>query len=234
MEQEKNKNGVNLLLIVIIVILVVLCVLFATGTINHSINSTKTNENGENTITENEVDSAIVNYLYEVLGINWESGGDCLSYLLSNNDYKSNAQIIFSSYAGKKHLGTERRNHYNCGTECQQQLSCAECVSIFKTDAEQIKKLYGFDNLSFKELSGIESDYVFSTGMPAGACHYKVEHDPSCQYVDANTIKVIDNQVATDYVFGEETVNSTKNQTVAYIFSKDSNGNYYLDSVTVK
>ena len=41
--------------------------------------------------------------------------------------------------------------------------------------------------------------------------------------------------MATDYVFGEDNkINSTKNQVVTYDFKKDSDGNYYLDNVTVK
>ena len=46
MGQEKNKSGVNLLLIFIIVILAVLCVLFATGTINLENGTKCTHESG--------------------------------------------------------------------------------------------------------------------------------------------------------------------------------------------
>ena len=55
MEQEKNKNGVNLLLIFIIVILAVLCVLFATGTISlksNEVTDGSGNQTSENTNTE--------------------------------------------------------------------------------------------------------------------------------------------------------------------------------------
>ena len=55
MEQEKNKKGVNLLLIFIIVILAVLCVLFATGTISlksNEVTDGSDNQTNENTNTE--------------------------------------------------------------------------------------------------------------------------------------------------------------------------------------
>ena len=55
MEQEKNKNGVNLLLIFIIIILALLCVLFATGTISlksNEVTDGSDNQTSENTNTE--------------------------------------------------------------------------------------------------------------------------------------------------------------------------------------
>ncbi len=51
MEQGKNKNGVNLLLVFIIVILAALCVLFATGTIK--LNSKETANESNNQISDN-------------------------------------------------------------------------------------------------------------------------------------------------------------------------------------
>ena len=44
MEQEKNKNGVIILLVVLVIILAVLCVLFATGTISFKSNELNNNQ----------------------------------------------------------------------------------------------------------------------------------------------------------------------------------------------
>ena len=55
MEQEKNKNGVNLLLIFIIVILAVLCVLLATGTIKLKTNEVSNITGNNNQIADNNV-----------------------------------------------------------------------------------------------------------------------------------------------------------------------------------
>ena len=51
MEQEKNKNGLIILLVVLVVILTVLCILFATGTI--SFGNKADNNNEQTTIDDN-------------------------------------------------------------------------------------------------------------------------------------------------------------------------------------
>ena len=132
-------------------------------------------------------------------------------------------------------MQTNRHDDYNCNNECKLAYSCAECTSILKTEAEAIKKIYSLDNLKLNELPGIDTDYAYSTGISAGVCHYEVTHDLSSQYLDKDNIRIIDKQVVTDYAWGEESkINSTKNQTVNYDFKKNNDGNYYLNSVTVK
>ncbi len=244
----KNKNGVVGLLVLIIIILSVLCVLFATGTISlkgSTIINQDTSVNG--TFTDNNIDSALLNSLYDILGINWESTatGDCLNKFLSNNNYKdvnykdnandysSNAKRVFSLYASHNNMTTYRYNDSSCGEKCKQAYSCAECTSILKKEAEKVKKIYGLEDLKFNDLPDIDTDYAYSTGISAGVCHYGVEHDLNSEYIDSNTIKITDKQVVTDYVFGEDTVASTKNQTATYIFKKDTEGNYNLDQVTI-
>ena len=241
MEQEKNNKGVIALLVVIIIILLALVILLATGTISFSnkINQeSNSNSSSQQTTNSNGIDSALVNSLYDVLGINWSGtydSGDCLNYLLSSNDYKSNSQKIFSLYVGHNNMWTYRYDNGSCDTECKKAYSCAECTSILKSDADKVSKLYNFTNLKFSELPGFDTDYAYVSGIPAGVCHYGVTHDTSSEYIDSNTIRITDNQVATDYVFGEDNkINSTKNQVVTYDFKKDSAGNYYLDNVTVK
>ena len=70
MEQEKNKNGVNLLLIFIIVILAVLCVLFATGTISFKTadkcvdENTSTQTNNNTNDLNNTIDNDLLGTYY--------------------------------------------------------------------------------------------------------------------------------------------------------------------------
>ena len=100
MEQEKNKNGVIILLVVIIAILAVLCVLFATGTIslkpNESNNNQQTNAdsqtNGTAVIQTKLVDSIRCqnsNTTFNGITVNIESTnneGVCNSKVKINND----------------------------------------------------------------------------------------------------------------------------------------------------
>lgn len=64
MEQEKNKNGLIILLVVLVIILSVLCVLFATGTI--SLKPNKSNNTEDNT-NETNVKSDVNKYTTENL-----------------------------------------------------------------------------------------------------------------------------------------------------------------------
>ena len=252
MEQEKNKNS-GLVALVLVLILLVLGLggyIVYDKVLSSNSNHTNTTDNNTNKNTNNnEIDTALLNNLYDVLGINWESkySGDCLNKFLSNsnyndnnykdnpNDYSSNAQRVFSLYASHNNMTTYRYNDYNCNEKCKQSYSCAECTSILKTNANRIKKLYSLDNLKLDDLPGVDSDYVYSTGISVGVCHYGITHDTSGEYIDSDNIRIVDKQVVTDYVFGEDNkVNSTKNQTVTYNFKKASDGNYYLSKVSVK
>ena len=237
MENQKNSKGVVALLVILVVALGALCVLFATETISLSnkSNANENSNNGNNTqgnTNSNDVDSALANKLYEILGI--VDKNDCLNYFLSSDNYKTNAKKIFGIYASYNNLNT---NHYNdgaCNEECHKVLSCAECSSIKKTTANKITKLYSLDNLQFNELPGFSDEYAYTNGIPAPICHYGVTHDTIAHYSDSNSITIIDNQVVTDYSYDHQQINSTKNQTVTYDFKKDSDGNYYLSQVSVK
>jgi hypothetical protein len=244
-EQGKNNNS----LIILIAILCLLVLGLGSYIVYDKVLSSNNNQkNTTNTSTNTEIDSALLNNLYDILGINWEGNdGNCLNYFLSNNNYKdinyksnpndysSNAQRIFSLYANHNNMRTYRFNDYNCDEECKLHYSCAECTSILKVDADKIKKIYGLDNLTLNELHGIETDYAYSSGISVGVCHYGVTHDTNSQYIDNDNIRITDKQVVTDYAWPEEEkINSTKNQIVTYDFKKDSNGNYYLNNITVK
>ena len=239
--EKKNNSGMLVgILIGIVITLLVVVGLFATGTIGFKTsttsNSIQKDENKSETTSNEKIDSALENSLYKMLGIIEDSTwGDCLNYMLSSNDYKTNAKQIFGLYASNNSLNT---NHYNdgaCNEDCKKALSCGECSSIKKIDADKIIKMYSLNNLQLNELPGFKEEYAYTNGIPAGVCHYKVTHDTNSKYLDSNSIRIVDKQAATDYVFGEDNkVNSTKNQEVTYDLKKDNNGNYYLSQVTVK
>ena len=86
MEQEKNKNGTNLLLIFIIVILAVLCVLFATGTISFKTADKCVNEN-TNTQTSNNTNDLNNTIDNDLLG----------TYYLSNDNDKDEYYFTLKS-----------------------------------------------------------------------------------------------------------------------------------------
>lgn len=232
-----------------------MCILLATNTINFgnkvynnidtSLSNDNTNQSNDNINSSNDnitqettndrIDSALLNILYDILGINTGEKGDCLNYFLSSNNYKNNAKLIFGLYAQQNGLSTYHYESVACNEECKKAYSCGECSSIKKNDANKITKLYGLDNLKFNELPGFKDEYAYVTVLPTGVCHYKVTHDASGAYLDSNTIRITDKQIVTDYVFGEDNkINSTKNQTVTYDFKKDNNGNYYLSQIIVK
>lgn len=227
----ENKNtGLKILVIILSLLVVAL-----TGYLVYD--KVLSKEDNNDTTNKDEIDTALLNSLYDMLGINNDNNyyGDCLNYFISNNNYQNNAQKIFSLYASYKNLNTNRHNNENCNSDCEIALSCAECASISKEEGNKIIKLYNLNNLTLKELPGIDTDYVYVSGIPVGTCHYKVTHNTNAEYLDKDSVMITDNQVVTDYEWPEESqINSTKNQTVTYTFEKDNNGNYYLNSVNVK
>lgn len=221
------------------VLVIILCVLVL-GLGGYFLYDKVLNSNGEKSEvenTENQIDIVILNQLYDTLGINTENEyyGDCLNYFISNNNFQTNSQKIFSLYAAYKKINTYRYNDNRCDSECKMALSCTECTSILKEDGDKIISLYNFNNLTLDQLPGIGTDYVYVSGIPVGTCHYKVSHDISSKYVDEDSILITDNQVVKDYDYTEEeNIKTTENQTVTYTFEKDSDGNYYLNNVNVK
>lgn len=258
MENEKSKNNGLILLVIVLFVLVLGLGGYIVYDKALSNNNNQTNTTDNNTNNNSEIDSAVLNNLYDVLGINWNTKtlaghegelydyGNCLNYLLSNNNYKdasttygSNAKRIFAIYASHINANTSvsRRNSSKCGDECQRQLSCADCGSILKTNADKIIRQYNLNDYKLTELAGFDTDYTYlSSGTQYnGSCHYDVKHDLNSKYVDNNTIEITDKQVATDYdALDSSKITSTKNQEVTYTFKKDSDGNYYLSQVSVK
>ena len=89
MEQEKNKNGVNLFLIFVIAILAVLCILFATGTISLK----------KDTVDNNQNSNSNVQYSYsEMKGLyKYTTGNDTYQlYLYDNGTYVFDLSVPYS------------------------------------------------------------------------------------------------------------------------------------------
>lgn len=233
MENEKKNSGmlVGILVGLVIALLIVVC-LFATGTIEFKKTETTDNKQLEDSNNINEIDSALANNLYEMLGI--VDGKDCLNYFLSNNNYRDNAKQIFGLYALYNNLNTNHYNDDSCNEDCKKALSCGECSSIKKINADRITKLYNLNNLKFDELPGFNDEYAYTNGIPAPICHYELTHDTSIQYSSSDSIRIVDKQVVTDYSYDHQQVNNKKNQIVNYDLKKGSDGNYYLNQVVVE
>ena len=106
MEQEKNKNGLIILLSVLVVILTVLCVLFATGTIdlsndtsNNSQQASESNQQTNNDMgtSSNSIQTKLVDNIncqnstttFNNITVNieaTESNGECSSKVLVNDN----------------------------------------------------------------------------------------------------------------------------------------------------
>ena len=185
----------------------------------------------------NSNDSEDIRKAYDLLGIDWDksqSDGDCLNYFISSNNYKSNAQKIFSLYANHKNMREYMYDNGKCGDECQMALSCADCATISKENAQKVMYLYSFDSLSLSELPGVETNYAYNTGTPTGMCHYEVKHDIKVNSENDNVV-IVDNQIVTDFAFGtDNNVSTTKDQKVTYYLEKDENQNYVLSNVVVE
>lgn len=233
MKNQNNNKGVIILLIVIVTILLGLCILFATGTINLSSNSDTQNQS-------TEIDSSILNNLYSIIGIvsnEPNSKNNCLNMYISSNDYKENANKIFSWYAYTHNLETY---HYN-DSKCQADVNCliaysaATSRTILKEDANKIIKLYNFETIDFlNPLSSYDNEYSYNTqiGDPP-SCDYSIRHDTNSKYLNLTDIRIIDNQDIIEYEFGSDQIKTTIKQTVTYDFTKNNDGDYYLANVIV-
>lgn len=241
MEQEKSKNNGLIMLVVILFLLV----LGLGGYIVYDKVLSNKEEATNNAQSSNEIDSVILNNLYTIVGIlpvDQYYRNSCLNKAISTNDYKKNAYEIFSWYA---YFYSMDSNHYNdekckSDVECQKALSAAASRTITKKDAKSILTLYNFEENStnfLRPLSSYDDEYSYATqiGDPP-TCRYSIEHDTDSEYLDSNTIRITDKQNITEYGFFEESdqVKSQKEQTVTYDFKKNTEGNYYLNSVTVK
>ena len=104
MEKEKRNNNGGLIALIIVLFLLVLGL---GGYIVYDKVLSSTNDKKDELSNEftnaNEVDSALLNSLYDILGINVKNG-DCLNFFVSNNNYKSNSLNIFTLYASHHHI----------------------------------------------------------------------------------------------------------------------------------
>lgn len=117
MEQEKNKNGVNLLLIFIIVILAVLCVLFATGTINLKSETAEHNFQQTEILTKNLIDKFIGSYSYKGEYVDKEGNADGSSTVaddaLTSGKMATEKLVLNSSGLAEASAGNVRAGGYS-------------------------------------------------------------------------------------------------------------------------
>ena len=185
--------------------------------------------------------------LYGIIGIipiDQYYRNDCLNVTISNNNFKDNFKTIFSWYASLMNLNTYHYKDSKCQSseECKRAYSCAACTSITKKNAEEILKIYNFDN-DFSDflfpLPVYDDEYFYGsyTNHPE-FCEFYVKHDINSFYLNSSDIRIIDNQNVIEYGYADshsdDNIKNSKNQTVTYDFVKDSDGNYYLSNVDVK
>ena len=240
MEKEKNNNG-----LIALVIVLFLLVLGLGGYIVYDKVLSNDNETINNVNNNDEIDTAVLNNLYTIVGIlpvDQYYRNSCLNKAISTNDYKNNAYEIFSWYAYFYNMDSNHYNDEKCklDIECQKALSAAASRTITKENANKILELYNFEETSnsfLKPLSSYDDEYSYATqiGDPP-TCRYSIEHDTDSKYLDSNTIRITDKQNITEYGFFEESdqIKSQKEQTVTYDFRKNTEGKYYLESVIVK
>ena len=99
MEQQNNKNGVNLLLVVITIALAILCILFATGTINFKSGDECIEENTSIEDTTETSKSNVVG-TYTAKFENLKGDGDMNTASITLNLYENGVfTYVFSQYA---------------------------------------------------------------------------------------------------------------------------------------
>ena len=227
-----------------------LCVLFATGTISFNSNNLDDNENNSqqnNVISDDTIDEELQNNLYSMIGIlpiEQHNINDCLNVAISNNNYKENYKSIFSWYAYLMGLETYHYGDSQCqdSEECSRAYSCSSCTSITKKDADDIFRIYNFNNDVSEflyELPTYNNEYSYSryTNQPV-FCEFEIQHNTSSEYINSSDIKIVDQQNIVEFKFPDdhsnENIKNNKNQIVTYYFKKDNNNKYYLNDVVVK
>ena len=260
MEQEKNKNGLTILLAVLVVILIVLCVLFATGTI--SFNETG-NSQSKGDVVDSNIDLYKLEEIYNILGIDnneTRSLNHCLNYNLSTNDYLNNSKKIFSLYAM-----INEYNEYNIPEEEKQKImycdvfksdDCSSPQTFFgaaaarvisKPRANLIISKYNLQDtdflMDFPHISNIVDDmYGYYTEYASGGvCDYIINHNLDIQENDSHEVTVIDKQKVKKLKYDDEKLkyvyDNEINQTVTYTLKSKYDTYHYvynLDSVSVK
>ena len=197
-------------------------------------------------IVNHGVDKKDFNEVLNIIGISTftnDSISDFLNVLISKNNYKEDAERIFSLYAGINDIKTERSNEEKCKTsvECTYIHGVPNTSTILKSDANRIKELYNFSNELddfFEKLPEYDEDYLYTNlyAYTVAQNYFSIKHDAIVEYVNANSyneIKVTDKQIVTEFIINTNEKN-TKEQEVTYLFKKNSKGNYYLYSVEVK
>ena len=262
MEQEKNKNGLIILLAVLVVILAVLCVLFATGTI-----SLKSNETGNNqsngVVVDNGIDLDKLEQIYNILGIDnneTRSLNHCLNYNLSTNDYLNNSKKIFSLYAmineyNEYHISDEEKQKIiycdvvksdDCSSP-QTFFGAAAARVISKPRANEIITKYNLKDtdflMDFPHISNIVDDmYGYYTEYASGdVCDYIIKHNLDIQENESHDVTVVDKQTVKKLKYDDEKLkyvyDNEINQTVTYTLKSKYDTYHYvynLDSVSVK
>lgn len=233
MEQDKNKNGVIILLVVLVIILAVLCVLFATRTISLKGKVIDTNENNQTNnnvtpqqLTEEEATVAIKNIFTN----------DTVQYLVDHISvtYCERDTINVS----EKELGLDYQwNGYN---RCTNFNSYEELTNYFKNYVTEdyfnsllLKETYlnqkntlanGTVMYNYYEKDG--NLYAANTGKGSNVNKYKFLTDEIIYKIDSFD----NNQITATITAKWEDVNGTKYSELEKITIINDNGNWKINS----
>ena len=216
------------------------------------------NENNVSNLYENtEINRETLDELYRIIGVlpTQDEGTlaprHCLNVAVTNTNYMGipYANDVFSWYVitYDKEADYEKYKDANMyvsnGTVKVSAYNCAACFTIEKTEAEKFKKLYYFgpeEKFEFIKDNVENYDDIYSATQSLGSpveCDYNVKHNIIKTYVEKGTmvekIYITDEQTVTKYDdFDNNSISQLTNQTVNYVFSKNTDDdNYSLDSV---
>ena len=197
-------------------------------------------DNGDNSTLE--VNRNSIGDVLKYLGItvSENSSGACLNIIITDSNYKSNAKDIVSYYSDayftfNNILNRPSDNIYN-SKECDN--GSFDCYIISENDAKEFYNFYKFNGKItdyFKTSSNLDNEYIFMYNNTSKTCEYEIDHDTS-QTMVGSTLVITDKQKVIEYDLSNENkkIKKTINKTVTYNIKKDSENNYYLDSVAVK
>lgn len=223
---------------------------------NEKIDITKKFKLENNGVVESDLNEVfdmlgLYEYYHSNLYTSFDSDNECLNYYMSQDDYKKNSKEIFAWHVITHEMGTDtgqtaiirdvdgdgKADIDACG-------GAADCGSIRISDANKIIKIYNLTGMNeylsempepYKDAEYLINYYTL-TGMHPIMCNIETKHNVIAEYNELKNLIITDTQHVTEYGFYEESeqIKSQKEKIVTYTFEKDSDGNYYLDSVNVK
>ena len=225
---------------------------------NNATNNYNKTENNTSSLYENtEINKETLDELYRIIGVLPTQAEEtlaprhCLNVAVTNTNYMGipYANDVFSWYVMTYNKEANYETYKDAemyvydGTIKVSAYNCAACFTIEKTEAEKFKKLYNFgteEKFEFIYDNIVNYDNIYGAVQSLGTpveCDYNVKHNIIETRVEKGTmmekIYITDKQTITKYdVFDNNNISQLTNQTVNYVFSKNTDDdNYSLERV---